>query len=263
MTAPVRAVIVDDEPLARETIEALLEGHPEVEVCASCPDGPSALMAIARHRPDLLFLDIQMPGMNGFELLEACMEGGEISSVPFVIFVTGFDEFALQAFEYHAVDYLLKPFSDDRFARALDHAKRQVLAGKPGEFARKVESLLREYAGRDVSGGATGQRFAVKERGTVVFIDTADIVWFEAAEHYVLVHTETRSHIIRESMSGLEARLEANRFLRVHRSAIVNVDFIERLDTVVRDEYELRLKTGRTLRVSRRRCRKLKELLGV
>jgi len=262
MTIPIRVVVVDDEPLARETIEALLRVHPEVEVCASCPDGPAALEAIARYRPDLLFLDIQMPGMNGFELLEACIEREDISPVPFVVFVTGFDEFALRAFDYHAVDYLLKPFSDERFDEALDHAKGQVLAGMSAGFARKLELLLQEYAERGASGSSAGRRFAVKEKDIVAFLEYADIVWFEAAEHYVLVHTKTRSHIIRESMSGLEARLERKRFLRVHRSAIVNVDFIERLDTVAHDEYELRLKTGTTLSVSRRRFRKIMELLG-
>jgi len=261
MNRRVRALIVDDEPLARRTIEDLLRDDPEIEICGSCPDGATAVAVASRERPDLMFLDIQMPGMNGFEVLETLVERLEGAAPPFIIFVTAYDRFALRAFEFHALDYLLKPFSDERFAQALGHAKKEIGRSKAVELRQNLAALLHEYYRAEAVPGPSGERFVVKSGDRVAFVELKDIVWFEAADHYVLVHTERKSHICRESMSSLATRLDPNRFLRVHRSAIVNADFIEQLRTAARDQYELRLKTGKVLGVSRRRSKMLRELL--
>jgi len=258
----IRAIIVDDEPLARRTLEKLLRDDPEVEICGSCSDGTEALEAIERDAPDLVFLDVQMPGMSGFEMLEACVGKHGEEALPFIIFVTAYDEHALHAFEYHALDYLLKPFSDARFAQALDHAKKQILASRQSEFQGKLADLLSRYVSAEECGPA-GDRFAVKENGKITLVPYRDIVWFEAADHYVMVHTSNTSHICRESMSGLEERLDPRRFVRIHRSAIVNVAFVKAFEIVDRDQYEVLLKTGQTLSVSRRRVKPLRALLGL
>jgi two-component system LytT family response regulator len=263
MIPRVRALIVDDEPLARRTIENLLSADPTIEVCGSCADGSAAVAAVERERPDLLFLDIQMPEMNGFEVLETLVDRIGSDALPFVIFVTAYDRFALRAFEYRALDYLLKPYSDDRFARALDRAKKEIARNEVTDIRQKLAALLRDYERSEVEHSSVGGRFAVQAGGKVTFLNPADIVWFEAADHYVMVHTERQSHICRESMAGLEARLDPHRFLRIHRSAIVNVAFIDQLLTVARDEYEVRLQTGKTLSVSRRRSNLVKKLLGL
>jgi two-component system LytT family response regulator len=263
MTARVRALIVDDEPLARRTIEDLLRADSGMEICGSCANGESAVAAVERERPDLLFLDIQMPEMNGFEVLETLVERIGSDALPFVIFVTAYDRFALRAFEYRALDYLLKPFSDERFAQALERAKKEIARNEATDIRQKLAALLRDYQQSEAKRSSAGGRFNVRSGKKVTFLDLSDIVWFEAADHYVLVHTERQSHLCRESMSALEARLDSDRFLRIHRSAIVNVSFIDQLLDVVGDEYNIRLRTGKTLSVSRRRSKVVKKVLGL
>lgn len=263
MKPRIRALIVDDEPLARRTLERLLGADPAIEVCGSCADGKTAVAAVERERPDLLFLDIQMPEMNGFEVLEALADRIGADALPFVIFVTAYDRYALRAFDYHALDYLLKPFSDERFASALERAKKEATRIDVTDLRGRLAALLRDYHRNEAARSPAGEKFPVKAEGKVTLVDVADIVWFEAADHYVLLHTERRSHICRDSMTGLESRLDPARFVRIHRSAIVNVDFIEQFLTSGRDEHDVRLRTGKTLRVSRRRAPELKRVLGL
>ena len=263
MNRRIRTIIVDDEPLARRTLEKLLRDDPEVEIRATCSDGEEALEAIEREAPDLVFLDIQMPGMSGFEMLEACVGKHGEEALPFIIFVTAYDEHALHAFEVHALDYLLKPFSNTRFAQALDHAKRQILTDRRSDFHQRLTELLDRYAPEKPVCGPEGERFAVKADGKVTFIPLGSVVWFEAADHYVMVHTPEKSYICRESMAGLEERLQARRFLRIHRSAIVNVEHVRELRIVGREDYEVLSSTGGTLSVSRRRVKPLRALLGL
>jgi two-component system LytT family response regulator len=259
----IRAVVVDDEPLARRTILDLLATDDEIEVCCECSGGKAAVAAVQEMQPDLVFLDIQMPDMNGFEVLETLMEEPGNQELPFIVFVTAHDRFALRAFEYHALDYILKPFTDARFLEAVVHAKKQIATAKSAAVRKQLAGLLREYRKLYEPLGSDEERFAIQSGGRTVFVDLRDVVWFEAAEHYIQVHTRAKSIICRESMTKLEARLDPNRFLRVHRSAIVNVSFIEELLTVGRNAYELRLCTGKRLNVSRKRIKKLKQDLGL
>jgi two-component system LytT family response regulator len=263
MSAALRVLVVDDEPLARETLENLVATDPQLVVCGASGDGPSAVSAVLRELPDLLLLDIQMPGMNGFEVLEELLLRLEPEEMPRVVFVTAYDHFALRAFEYHALDYLLKPFTDERFHRAMEHAKQQLRTSREPGVRQKLVALLRELdPARSIPVSAT-ERFGVSMDGSVTFLDYREVVWFEAANHYVLVHTQGKSHICRESMVNLETRLDPSRFVRIHRSAIVNLDYIRELRTEGRDEHRLVLKTGQRLAVSRRRLPRLRQLLGL
>ena len=263
MKEKIRAIIVDDEPLARKTVEDLLADDFEIEVCCSCGDGKAAVAAIQEMHPELVFLDIQMPDLNGFEVLEALMEEPGIQELPFIVFVTAYDRFAMRAFEYHALDYILKPFSDDRFLEAIAHAKKQIGFARSAAIRKQLAGLLHEYHRLCEPLSSESERFVIQSGGTAVFVNLKDVVWFEAAEHYVQVHTRSKSIICRESMTNLEARLDPNRFVRVHRSAIVNASFVEELLTVGRDAYEVRLSTGKRLSVSRSRLKKLKQDLGL
>src|SRR5262245_47863278 len=233
---PIRALVVDDEPLAREGIRLLLEGDPEVAVAGECGTGRDAVAAVMQLRPDLLFLDVQMPEMNGFEVVAAL----EPAQLPVVVFVTAYDRYALRAFEVHALDYLLKPFSDERFHDALRRAKQHLCLSRMTDLSQRLLSLLASH-------GATGEpplapaasplrppylsRIAIRDVGRVVFLRMDEIDWIEAADYYVQIHAGNKSYLHRETMSCLEERLDPERFLRVHRSAIVNRDRIKELRT--------------------------------
>ena len=217
-----KAVIVDDEPLARKSIRLLLERDGEVEVAGEC-SGVDAAALIARTRPDIMFLDVQMPEVDGFELLQQI--GAD--AVPVVVFVTAYDNYAVRAFEMHGLDYLLKPFDDARFAQALERAKDRV----------------RGYA----------QRFLVRMREKLIVVNAADIDWIEAADYYVTLHAGGKSHLLRETMSALEKRLDPARFVRVHRSAIVNIDRVREIHPLFRGDCALILSDGTQVKLSRTR----------
>lgn len=206
MTDKIRALIVDDEPLAREKIRTLLARDPEVEIAGECGDGRSAAQAILEHDPDLVFLGVQMPQMDGFAALEAI--AGE--RAPVVVFVTAYDEHALKAFEVHALDYLLKPFDAQRFAAALDAAKQRVRADRGGALGERLQRLLgaleRERGDRWL------RRLVVKSQGRIFFVPVEDIDWIEAAGNYVGLHVGEREHLIRGTMKGLEERLDPAAF---------------------------------------------------
>ena len=256
-TRPIRVLIVDDEPLARQRIEDLLAREPNVEIVGTADNGNAAIEAIGRLRPDLLFLDVQMPGKTGLEVARAI--GAE--SMPATIFVTAYDQHALQAFDLAAVDYLVKPFDDERFEQAFRRARRLVELEETGRLHEHLRTLLRDeslpQAVRYLD------RIAVESKGKVRFIPVDDIDYIEASGPYAELVVGGRRHVIREAMQTLEERLDPTRFMRVHRSAIVQLD---RVDTLLRGaggDYEIQLKDGTRLRVSRSRREDLAQRLGV
>jgi len=220
-----KVVIVDDEPLARNVVRMLVERDPELTVAGEC-SGVDAVELIAREKPDILFLDIQMPEVGGFDVLERA----GANSVPAVVFVTAYDQYALRAFEVAALDYLLKPFDDARFYAALLRAKEKARTRTP--FVR---------------------RFLVRTRGKVVLVNADDIDWIEAADYYVSIHAGGRTHLLRETMQELESKLDPERFVRVHRSAIVNIDRVQELHPLFRGDSVVLLRDGTQLRLSRSR----------
>lgn len=251
-----RAVIVDDEPLAAEGMKTLLARDPEIEVAAICQDGFMAIERVQDMRPDLLFLDVQMPELDGFQVLQQI--GDEI---PAVIFVTAYDRYALRAFEVHALDYLLKPFSDDRFADAVARAKRIIYENRLQWFRGKVRPLI--DSDRDplpAHGARYLRRLVVKNSGRIVFLKVEEIDWVEAMDYYVALHVGKRTHLLRRTMNELEQCLDPNRFARIHRSAIVNLERVRELYPATNGEYEVLLHDGTELRLSRSRKHKIPAL---
>jgi two-component system LytT family response regulator len=238
---PFKVMIVDDEPLARDNLAVLLARDGEVEVVAQA-SGVDAAALVARLRPDILFLDIQMPEVDGFMLLEAI--GAD--AVPAIVFVTAFDRYALRAFEVHALDYLLKPFSDERFVAALARAKEQVQARRRGELDARIAELLRAQA-------APRTRFLVPGRDRTIVVDAGQIDWIEAADYYINLHCGAVSHLLRDTMDEVERRLDPQQFFRVHRSAIVNLSRVREIHPLFRGDCELKLSDGTTVRLSRNR----------
>jgi two-component system LytT family response regulator len=236
-----KVVVVDDEPLARDGIRMLLERDHEVTVAGEAT-GTDAAALIARTRPDILFLDIQMPEVDGFALLEQI--GAE--AVPAIVFVTAFDRYALKAFEVHALDYLLKPFDDTRFAKALGHAKERVRAQKRGEVDARISELLAERAG-------AVQRFLIPVREKTLVVNASDIDWIEAADYYVSLHVAGASHLLRRTMDEIEKQLDPRQFFRVHRSAIVNIDRVREIHPLFRGDCALVLSNGQKVKLSRSR----------
>jgi len=216
-----RAAIIDDEPLARERIRFLLKDEPGVVILGEFGSGPEALPAIEKEPPDLLFLDVQMPEMDGFQMLKAL----RLEPLPAVIFTTAYDRHALKAFEHHALDYLLKPVQPDRFRSALAHARKQLEDRATGRTAKGLLELL----GQRGSATPSLTRISIRNDDRTVFVRTADIDFIESAGNYVAVHAGKESHILRETMASLESQLDPEKFLRVSRSAIVNLDRVREL----------------------------------
>jgi two-component system LytT family response regulator len=248
----IRALIVDDEPLARERLQRLLHGEPEIEVIGQCADGREAIDAIHKNLPELVFLDIQMPELGGFEVLEAINR----ESVPVIVFVTAHDKFALRAFEVHAVDYLLKPFDRERFQTALGRAIERVKQRDKVATQQRQAALLAELK----PPARPSERLAVKSGGRVVFVKLNDIDWIEAAHNYIELHVGKESHLLRETLNAIEARLDPDRFVRISRSAIVNIERIKELQPLFHGEYTVTLQNGTRVTLSRRYRDKLKQL---
>jgi two-component system LytT family response regulator len=238
----IRTVVADDQPMARERLTSLLSEEPDVQVVAACASGAEAVSAIQRHRPDLVFLDMQMPELDGLGVIAAV--GPE--RMPSVVFVTAYDEFALRAFDVHALDYLLKPFGRQRFQKALDRARDHLSQERAGELARKLLALVEEV--RPLH--ARSERLMVRSGARIVFVETRQVEWVEAEGNYVRLHVGDESHLIRETMHRVESRL-GDQFVRVHRSRIANIDKVQELRIASNGEYEIVLRAGRTLRVSR------------
>ncbi|PYP42005.1 MAG: DNA-binding response regulator [Gemmatimonadetes bacterium] len=256
MSAPFTVVVVDDEPLARSGVADLVREDPDLEVVAECADGRSALEAIERLRPDLVLLDVQMPELDGFEVLRRL----DSARRPAVIFITAYDEFAVRAFDVHALDYLVKPFDDARFAEALGRAKRMI-GGGAGELGRRLDALLTHLAAGGPAGNVQG-RIVVKTAGRVTFVRVEELDWVEAADYCIKLHTGGKSHVIRESMHALEGRLDPRRFFRVNRSAIVNLDRVREIQPYFKGEQVVLLQDGTRLKLSRGRRVELEERLG-
>ena len=255
---PIRCLIVDDEPLARERIRTLLADVSDIEIVGECQDGRKAVAAIHKHAPDLLFLDVQMPGMDGFGVLESLPP----EQIPVVIFVTAYDQYALRAFEAQALDYLLKPFDRERFQKALRRARTQVRQQKSGEresaLAPKILALLESLQ----AGQKHLHRLVIKSGGHVFFLRTEEIDWIEAAGNYVRLHAGGEEHLLRETMNALEGRLDPQKFLRIHRSTIVNIERIQELHPWFKGEHVVILRGGTRLTLSRGFREKLQRLLG-
>jgi two-component system, LytTR family, response regulator len=236
---PIRALVVDDEALARRNLTVLLRRDPDIASVAECGSGAEAIEAIRESKPELVFLDVQMPECGGFDVLE--LLGSELP--PAVIFVTAYDAYALRAFEAGALDYLLKPFVDSRFARALHRAKDKIAHYAP----------LQTQPAR---------RLVVKGRGQLLFLDVADVDWVEAAGYYACLHVGPDTHVMRRTLSELERDLGEENFVRIHRSIIVNLDRIQGLGLQNSGEYEVALKSGVRLPLSRRFRKRLQQRLG-
>ncbi len=251
-----KAIIVDDEPPARRNLRALLKGAPDIEIARECGNGRDAVIGIRALEPDLVFLDVQMPEMNGFEVLEQLTD----QPVPVIIFVTAYDQYALKAFEVSALDYLLKPFDDARFHKALSQARRQIEQQDAGELGRKLLTLM----GARETGTASPRylsRLMVKTGGRVIFIRTEEIDWIEAYDNYVRLHVGGKDHLLRQTMNELEAALNPERFARIHRSTIVNLDRVRELHPHF-NEHLVILHDGTELKLSRTRKEWLEQWLG-
>ncbi len=250
----IRAMIVDDEPLARRRIRSLLVEAEDVEVIAECANGKEAIQAIDESLPDLLFLDIQMPELDGFDVLQAVGVG----HVPVVIFVTAYDQFALRAFEAHALDYLLKPFDDERFEAALQRARERIRHQQGGDLDRRLRALLEEVRGDR----GYLQRLVVPTGHRSVFIRTEEIDWIEAERNYIRLHVGGRAYLLRESLSRIESALDPATFCRIHRSTIVNIDRIQAVESLFGGAYLVVLQDGTKLTSGRGYRRNLHALMG-
>jgi two-component system LytT family response regulator len=250
----IRTLVVDDEPLARERLASLLQPQEDVELVGECRDGEEAVIAIHDLTPDLVFLDIQMPGMSGFDVIDAV----GTDKMPLVIFVTAYDQHALRAFQVRALDYLLKPFDRERFAEALQRARKQLERDDSGDIGRRLLALVKDLR-RDPP---RADRLVVKSGGRLFFLRTDEIDWVEAAGNYVRLHVGNTSHLLRETMTAMEARLDPEKFVRIHRCRIVNVDRIQEMQPWLNGEYAVVLRTGARLTLSRGYREKLQEKVG-
>jgi two-component system LytT family response regulator len=247
----IRAVIVDDEPTARRGVRLLLERDRSVDVVGEASGGAEAAELIRRERPDLAFLDVQMPGCDGFEALSKIGP----NAAPAVVFVTAYDEHALRAFEVNAVDYLLKPYDDARFAAALQRAKDEVRRRQVEHVNARLVQLL-DYLQRTSPRGANAaeepaDRIMIKSSGEILFLKVEEIDWIEAEGDYMKFHVGGRAHLMRETMARLEARLDPKRFIRIHRSTIVNLDRVQKLSPAFAGDYVVILRDGTKLKLSR------------
>lgn len=250
----IRVLVVDDEALARERACQLLKADPEIEIIGQCGDGQTAVEKIQKDKPDLVLLDVQMPELDGFAVVEAV--GAD--KMPAVIFVTAHEKFALKAFDVHAIDYLLKPYDRERFETALRRAKDQLARSKSGDLQSKMSALLGEIKTQP----KPANRLVVKTEGRVLLLKNEDVDWVEAADNYIILHIGADTHMLRETMTSIESRLPSEKFIRVNRSTIVNIDRIKELQPLFHGEYVIILKNGTKLTLSRGYREKLDQLLG-
>ena len=260
--AEIRAVVVDDEPLTRERVSRFLESVPEIRLVAEADSGGEAVRTIRREDPDLVFLDVQLQDRDGFDVIRQV--GAE--RMPPVVFVTAYDEYALRAFEVGAVDYLLKPFDEERFGTAARQAIERLDLEDSAQRARRLESVM-EALEEVGAGGATegfADRLLVHAQGTIRFVAAESVRWIEAAGNYVRLHTtDGDTHLVRETMSRLEQKLDPDRFVRIHRSAMVNLDHVEEIRHWSSGEYRVDLDDGTELKLTRTyRERILNHVLG-
>jgi two-component system LytT family response regulator len=250
----IRTLIVDDEPLGRERIRTLLGDDAEIEVVGECSNGRQAVAAIERTLPDLVYLDVQMPEMDGFAVLNAIAS----ERMPAIIFVTAYDRYAVRAFEVHALDYLQKSFDRERFQAALRRAKEEIRRSRDGLWNERLTGLLEDLQVRQ----KRLTRLVIRSAGRIFFLRVEEIDWLEAADNYVHIHMGRESHLVRETLQSLEDRLDPSRFLRIHRSTLVNVDRIQELQPLFHGDYVVKLLDGTELSLSRSYREKLAGPLG-
>lgn len=248
----IRTLIVDDEQLARERLLSLLEGDPDIEIMGECSSGKEAIAAIKTESPDLVFLDVQMPEGDGFDVLESI----DFHTMPIVVFVTAYDQYAIRAFDVHALDYLLKPFDQTRFEQALVRAKSEVVLRNNTNVNQKLLSMLEHIE----SHKKELDRILVKSSGKVFFLKFDEIDWVESAGNYVKLHVGSESHLLRETMGEMERKLGNEKFVRIHRTVIVNLDRIKELQPWFNGEYIVILNNGMKLTASRGYKKKLSEV---
>lgn len=242
-----KAIIIDDEPLARDLIKAYLKDYPEVELAEECGDGFQGVKAIQQHVPDIIFLDVQMPKLTGFEMLEV------LDNIPFVVFTTAYDQYAIKAFENNAVDYLLKPFSKERFSVALNKVKERMK--DVAEESTKVKTMLENLPQQEEK----TDRVVVKTGAKVKVIPVSELIYLEAQDDYVMLYTEEGKYLKQQTMKFYEDQLDARQFVRVHRSYIINIDYIAQIEPYEKDSYRIALKNKAVVPVSRSGYKRLKE----
>jgi two-component system LytT family response regulator len=246
-------LIVEDEPVARQTIRLLLESDPDILVIGECANGVAAAAFMRNETPDLLFLDVQMPGLSGFDVLKSLDQ----RHLPAVIFTTAFDQYAVKAFEVHALDYLLKPFDDERFQSALMHAKRIIREQKVGEVSQQLLDLLERFspAGRPPIRSNDDHKYLprlmIRSGGRLTVVDVRDVEWIEAEGNYVSIHSQGKSHLLRQKISALEAQLDPSRFARIHRSIIIRTDLIKSMKPLFNGDHSVTMLDGREFTMSR------------
>ena len=257
----IRAIIVDDEVLARRGIRALLESAEDIEVVSECANGREAIEEISSSEPELVYLDIQMPGKTGFDVIDAIGAG----KCPHIVFVTAFDKFAVQAFDVHALDYLLKPVNKDRFNESLVRVRAAVATAQDGSMLRRfvqIAAELRHSPGSPMT-APTADRIPVKTQGRITFVQVADIDWVEADRDYVSLHVGARSWLVRETIAAAETRLALSGFVRIHRSTLVNVNRVRELHSLTKGEFKVVLLDGTELKLSRNYRSAIARLVGV
>ena len=253
--AKIRVLVADDEPLARDYLRLLLSDTGEAEVVAECGNGREAVALINSLNPDLVFLDVQMPEMDGFAVVEALGAG----RMPPVVFTTAYERHAIRAFEIHALDYLLKPFDQARFADAWAHARARLRGhGGGGEEAGRLAALIESLRPRP----ACLERFMIKSGGRIIFVSADSVDWIEADDKYARLHTSSGAHLVRQTLGALASQLDPRKFLRIHRSAVVNVERVKELHPLFNGEHVVVLDSGARLTLSRTYRDKLYELLG-
>ena len=248
----IRTIIIDDERHARQKLRALLGAHPDVEIVAECSNGDDAVAAIRDSGPDLVFLDVQMPGRDGFDVIAAAGD-----AMRHVVFVTAFDQYAVRAFDVQALDYLLKPFDRTRLDKALERA-RAAIRGNNGDLHDRLVALVEQVRPEP----RPIDRMMVKSSGRITFLRVDEIDWIEAADNYVRVHAGKEGHLIRETMNHLETQLDRRKFIRIHRSAIVNVDSIAEIRSLFHGDHSIRLRTGAEIPLGRSYRDRLEALFG-
>jgi two-component system LytT family response regulator len=254
----IRTVIADDEPLARKKLRLLLGSEPGVQVVAECQDGEQTIGAVRAHKPDLLLIDVRMPDVDGFEVL-AKLRSDEM---PVVVFTTAYDQFAVRAFEAHAMDYLLKPFERERLHQVIERARSELVKFHNRDLTTRILDLLVNKPEPKVESKRTNDRMVIRTGGKVVFLDLAEVDWIEAAANYVKLNVGRESYLLREGISRVSERLDPDRFVRIHRSVIVNVRKIKELQPCDSGEYIAVLRNGKELSCSRGYRAELQRLIG-
>lgn len=270
----ISTLIVDDEPLARKGLNLRLAEFDNIEIVGECKNGVDAVTLIPQLRPELVFLDIQMPGLNGFQVISKLQELNQ--TIPLIVFVTAFDSYAIKAFAIHALDYILKPLDSERLAAAIEKVERYIHLKSEGEHTQKLVRLVADFTGDDcedilrkLASGETiaNQNYpevlAIKDGSEVTRVNVSAIQWVDAAGDYMCVHTTEQTHIMRKTMKELDLQLDPRKFVRVHRSAIVNINYVQKLISHISGEYHLILSNGSELKVSRSHRDKVKEMIKV